>query len=180
MANIKSEFYNLSALIPTSLEYYDKNNEKYSSFFNNITNSKTIQNNSDMERNRILFYGKDNEIILESQYEFIGFYYKKYNLWCWGWASPILKKNETFIIRKLLNYALEIDLTLKENEQFKFIKTVLINSRSRITDELQLDIHIALASYLSKKKMVYKRKYQLTSDPTNYIEYYLFILDEPK
>ena len=131
-----------------------------------------------MERNKIEFFDKNNKVLLQSRYEVIGFYYKKYNLWCWGWAAPPLKKNETVIIRKLLNYALEIDLSLKENEQFKFIKTQLINSRSRITDELQLDIHIALASYLAKKKMVYKKKYKLSEEPNNYIDYYLFILDE--
>jgi hypothetical protein len=181
MNNQQYESYNLSFLIPTSLEYLDTNNEKYSDFYKSVKESKTVKNDLDMQRNKIIFSDDKGKTILESEYEVIGLYYNKYNLWCWAWAIPILKKNETYIIKKLLNYALEIDLSLKENQQFKFIKTQLINSRSKITDELQLDIHLALASYLSKKKVIYKKKFFLRDDdPENYIIYYLFIINEPE
>ena len=180
MSNINNIYDDLKFLIPRSLEYYDKNVEDYEPFFNNVYDSKTIQNDKDMERNKILFYNKKNDVILESEYEIIGLFYKKYNLWSWGWAIPSLKKNETYIIKKLLNYALDIDISRTNNKSFGFIKTELINSRSKITDELQLHIHLALASYLSKNKIIYKRKYYLSEEPEDFIIYYLFILKDPK
>ena len=81
------------------------------------------------------------------------------------------------ISRKLLNYALDIDL--KQSDQFKFIKTELITSRSKITSQLQLDIYLSLISYLSKKKFIYKKRYFLNNQENdNYIDYYFFIMKE--
>ena len=40
--------------------------------------------------------------------------------------------------------------------EFSFLKTELVTSRFRITNPIQLDIHVAIASYLSRQYVVYK------------------------
>jgi len=171
---------NLNSLIPLSLDYFDKNNHQLKDFIKKIDRNERIQNNKDMEKNKIIFFDKNNKVLLESEYEVIGTFYKKHNLWVWSWAIPSLKKNEVMISRKLLNYALDIDISRDENKQFKYIKSELITSRSRITNKLQLDIYLALVSYLSKKKFVYKVRTFLNNEKNNYYDYYIFIINEPK
>jgi len=96
-------------------------------------------------------------------------------------------------------YGTELD------SQQNFLKSELITSRFKINNSIQLDIHASIASYLSKKPMIFKMKqfknkeiknnlinikypdYSkkiLTSDidvneqsTEDYIEYYLFLLD---
>jgi hypothetical protein len=168
---------NLNTLIPVSLEYYDNNNQEYLEFKKKIVKTETINNDKDMEKSKIIFYDKNNKKLLESEYEIAGIFYKKYNTWIWGWALPNINKNLIMISRKLLNYALDIDL--KQSDQFKFIKTELITSRSKITSQLQLDIYLSLISYLSKKKFIYKRRFFLNNEENdNYIDYYFFIMNE--
>lgn len=168
---------NLNTLIPLALEYYDNNNHEYLEFKNKIVTTETINNDKDMEKSKIIFYDKNEKKLLESEYEIAGIFYKKYNTWVWGWALPNINKNLIMISRKLLKYALDIDL--KQTDQFKYIKTELITSRSKITNKLQLEIYLSLISYLSKKKFIYKKRYFLNNqEQDNYIDYYLFIMNE--
>jgi hypothetical protein len=174
-----SKISNLNSMIPIALEYYDKNKKMFNNFFKKIHKTETIKNSKDMEKNKLLFYDKDSKLLLESSYEIIGLFYNKYNTWIWSWAIPNLSKNKILISRKLLNYALDIDITQDENKQFKYIKSELITSRTQITSKLQLDIYLSLVSYLSKKRIIYKKRYFLNKDePDNYIDYYFFVLDE--
>lgn len=167
---------NLNTLIPLALEYYDNNNHEFLDFKKKINKIETINNNKDMEKSKIIFYDNNKKKLLESEYEVAGIFYKKYNTWIWGWALPNINKNQIMISKKLLNYALDIDL--KKSDQFKFIKTELITSRTKITSILQLDIYLSLVSYLSKKKFIYKKRFFLNNEENNYIDYYLFIMNE--
>lgn len=170
---------NFNTLIPLALEYYDNNITFFNSFINKVKKTETISTEKDTEKNKIIFLDKNDKKILESDYEVAGIFYKKYNIWIWSWAIPVIQKNKTIIARKLLNYALDIDLNNENNKHLKLIKSELITSRSKISSELQLDIYLALISYLSKKKFIYKRSFVLVDDePDNVIEYYLFIMNE--
>ena len=94
----------------------------------------------------------------------------------------------SYISRKILNYGL--DLTPDE----QFLKSELITSRFRISSKIQLDIHVALASYLTKMPLIYKHitipNTKTSTEDDNIIEivtdvndetfhtqYYLFLLD---
>ena len=172
---------NISNLIPLALEYFDKNNHDLKNFVDKIDSNKTetIKNKKDLEKNKILFFDKNSKKLLESEYEVIGIFYKKYNTWIWSWAIPSLSKNQILTSRKLLSYALDIDLNQDNNKQFEYIKSELVTSRSKINSKLQLDIYLALVSYLSKKKFIYKQRYYINNqDPNNYVDYYLFIINE--
>jgi len=138
-------------LIINSLKYYDKNREQYTRLYNRFKYFLYIKSDSDTEYNIIVFYDKNKKEIYRSRYEIIGSYYKIYNLWTWGWSHPSLKKNLSQTSRKILNYGLDIPPT----DEDMYMRSELITSRFRITSDIQLDIHVALASYLSKQKMIY-------------------------
>jgi len=167
--------YNSNIIVSKSLEYYDKNlelnNKKY---FNKINNIKFIKSNSnnDMEKNKIEFYYNKKKLY-SFKYEEIGSYYNKSKLWVWAWADPKLKKKENYISRKILNYGLDLDT----NQQF--LKTELITSRFIVNNLLQLDIHVSLASYLTKIPNIYCHKVTLNKkNKEDYILLYLFLFDK--
>ena len=176
-------------LINDALEYYDKNNDKYDSFFKNVKYVHFEMANTDVEHNRIIMMDKDRRIIINSRYENIGIYNNNSHTWIWAWSVPIFKKNSTQIAKKIINYGMNIDLLTDSN----FLKTELITSRFRISNPIQLDIHVAIASYLSKQPLIYKYvtyssfmepndiDVDITNikekDKNNYITYFMFLLD---
>jgi hypothetical protein len=136
-------------LVSNSLEYFDINKSKYEIVFKNVYGIDFIISSNDVEPNYILFLDKNNGELFRSRYEIIGVYYEDYKLWTWGWAMPNLNKNITRIIRKLLNYG--IDLESSEN----YLKSELITSRFTINNPIQLEIHLALSMYLTKYPCIY-------------------------
>ena len=186
-------------LVRDSLEFYDKNTEKYKKIIDNVTFVKFEESINDHEHNYIYLYDEDKNELFNSRYEYIGLFEPKINIWTWAWAIPAINKKNTNIVRKLLMYGTELD------SQQNFLKSELITSRFKINNSIQLDIHASIASYLSKKPMIFKMKqfknkeiknnlinikypdYSkkiLTSDidvneqsTEDYIEYYLFLLD---
>lgn len=172
------------AIVTDALEYYDTNSEKYKTIFKNVHYVSFTNNKSDASHNIIQLFDDDKKLMLSSKYEIIGMFIPKNKTWIWGWSIPFLRKNMTTIIRKILNYGVELDPSV-------YIKPELITSRFHITNETQLDIHMAVATFLSKKQAVYKfyddsERYNFDSkthiDVKNisddYVVYYLFILDQ--
>jgi hypothetical protein len=166
-------------LVRDSLEYYDKNTEKYKNILNKITYVKFKESINDHEHNYIYLYDEDKKELFNSRYEYIGLYEPSprgfgqtsepsprgfgqtsepsntqhyLSIWTWGWAVPNFNKKNTTIIRKLLMYGTELDPLQN------FLKSELITSRFKINNLIQLDIHAAIASYLSKKPIIFKMK----------------------
>jgi hypothetical protein len=138
-------------LIKIALSYFDTNNEKYASLYDKFKYFTIDKSNNDTEHGIIKFYDKDDKLIFQSKYEVLGFYDNSSHLWVWGWAIPMLYKNEVYLSRKILNYGL--DLSLNED---KFLKSELITSRFIISDPIQLNIHASIASYISKTPMIFQ------------------------
>lgn len=179
---------NSSSLVTDALEYYDLNSELYDEKFKHVKYVKIEQAEKEIDHNSIIMYNKDKKQIYKSRYEVIGTFNSLTNTWAWGWTISTLKKNSTTIIRKIMNYGAELD------PESSFLKTELITSRFRISDPIQLEIHTAIASYLSKKPVIFKLKsfvdlnitdnnlldVQNSKNPSenhNFSIYYLFILD---
>lgn len=152
-------------IILNSLEYYDNNNEKYNKLLSKVKYYSLENKYGDMEHHEITFYDKNKKVIFKSDYELIGLYNNFSNTWAWAWSLPWAKKNETYLSRKILYYGL--DIIPEVNTQF--LKSELITSRFRISNLIQLDIHIAIASYLSKIPLTYGLYYspQLTKPDKN-------------
>jgi len=107
------------------------------------------QKSGDLEKNIIKFYDKNKETISCFDFEVIGVFNNNSSIWTWGWAIPTFNKNITYKIRKLLNYGIDLDA---ENI---LLKTELITSKFIINDPIQLDIHVALASFIAKNPVIY-------------------------
>jgi len=178
-------------LIKNSFEYYDKNNEKIGNKFDKVNYISFEINQKDLEHDIIIFYDVNLKELFRSRIEKIGIFDKISKIWTWAWAVSSFKKNETNIVRKILQYGTELDPSTI------FLKTELITSRFRISNKIQLDMHCAIASYLSKKKQIYKYTifnllklidnkyidiinpdYSKNEDVTFELEYFVFLLDD--
>lgn len=135
----------LKYLIKHALTKYDEKQEvnffnKYSSTTHEIGYSK---NNA-----KIILHHKYNKNEYEERnWEILGKYYIKYNIWIWSWLLPNYALDKTNTARKLLQYGLNINA--QNSTDMLYLKAELLNARLKINDTLQLQIHLALASYLS-------------------------------
>jgi hypothetical protein len=161
------------SIVPLALEYYDKIKEKHASLFKKVKSHKLIVSPYDMERNKITLYDQFEKELLTSEYEIIGIYHNKFKIWSWAWSVPIFKKNSIYISRNILNYGLDLDTT-------EFLKTELITSRFLITNPIQSDIHISIATYLAKKVPFSYRYYPDEHNKENFVVYHIFLLDIDK
>jgi hypothetical protein len=171
-----------------SLEYYDKNFDIYHNKFKDVKYIKLIPNDSNIIHEQIELYDKDKNLLFKYYYEFIGQYESSMQLWCWAWAIAYIPKKFTIIIRKILLYGVEL-----EYNDYELLKLELITSRFRIMYKIQLDIHLAIASYLAKKPIIFKYLdilnnpfkentfYDITQpinlDTDKFIENYLFLIE---
>jgi len=172
-------------LVTTSLEYYDSNNIKYNKLFKlksyPVDKSMLINGDSMM----VFLDNEDNELF-RLRYEYIGLVIneKDSNIWIWSWNLPSIPKNQTNIARKIWNYGATLDLSNSYGETLDvynsniYLKTELTTARIVMTDDIQLDIHLAIASYIGKQPLIYKYK---SDGPNNSIyTHCLFLLDYDK
>lgn len=145
----EKETIKIDSTIRSSLEYYDINCEKYNNFINKIKYIKFINNNQ--RTDEIVFLDKNKNILLQSAYEILGIYLPKQHVWKWSWSIPTFQKKYTFISRKILEYAFNLD----QKDEY-LLRSKLINSKINIFNNLQLDIHIALSSYIGKQPLIFK------------------------
>jgi hypothetical protein len=155
-------------VVKLALSYYDDLIDKFNPLFKKVADHRRFIKDSDLERNTIEYYDRDGKVVFRSEYEILGVYNKSQKIWAWGWSDPKNKKNEIYISRKILDYGFDIDHSL-------ILKTELIASRFIISDKIQVDMHVALASYLSKK-VVFRYIIQDTISKNTFI-YYVFLLD---
>lgn len=184
-----------NSVIAEALEYYDTNTEKYSKMLNSTKYISYEIPKSDLEFAMVTLYDKDKKVILHSRYEVLGIYHMNGNIWTWGWASQQAKKNMIKTSKELLNYGIDIDLTTDPG--MASVKFELTSSRFKISTQTQIDIHIAMASFLSKNPVIFEnimpsnmvefagkkvnplshiRKIERKKTPKSLI-YYLFLLD---
>ena len=157
-------------VIKLAFSYYDDLRDKFNPLFNQIVDHIRHIKHNDMERNIIEYFDADKKVVFRSEYEILGVYDKTKKVWIWGWSDPLSKKNEIYISRQLLNYGFDSD-----TDHSLMLKTELISSRFIITNKIQVEMHIALASYLSKKVVYrYINKDTVTK---NTLVYYIFLLD---
>ena len=176
-------------ILYNALEYYDKNTEKYEEIFKKVHYISFIPIKTETAHSIIVFYDHRKRELFRSRYEIIGQYDNSIKTWTWAWAIARFFKNSTTIIRKIINYGFNLD----NSSESLFLKTELITSRFKITNDIQLDIHAAISSYLSKQKIVFKYyKYSMfghndlynnirdipKEEEGKYIIFYLFLLDD--
>lgn len=154
----QNNYNKIDSIIRDSLEYYDINSEKYYNFIQKIKYIKRIENPLKVE---ILLLDKNKNELLQSHIEILGVFFPKRKLWKWSWSIPVCPKKLTFISRKILDYA----LNLEETDDY-LLKSKFINSSIDIVNDLQLDIHIAIASRIAKQPLILKH-YVILEDDEN-------------
>jgi hypothetical protein len=135
-------------LIKNSLEYYDRNKELYQPFVDKIKYVSFNKSNDEIHHDNIKFYDTKKNEIHVSTYEEIGVYASDHMVWTWAWSIPSLRKNQTYIISKVLDYGIKLP-----PKDF-FLKTELVTSRFKISTKVQLDIHTSIVSYLAKQPFI--------------------------
>lgn len=147
MSNLSNNVYD--PIIKTSLEYYDSFQPKINDLISKIEYIEFVNNQNITDQ--VIFYDANHNKIFESLYEILSIYIPQTNIWKWSWSLPTAPKKHTFITRKILDYAFNLD-----HEKDYLLKSTLINSKIKIINDIQLDIHIALSAKLSKKPFVFK------------------------
>lgn len=137
----------INFIIKNALNYYDMNQENVIKLLSKIKYYSYIDNLNTL--NQIILYDKDFNILIKSSYEIVSVYNPNNNIWKWSWSIANLEKKYTIISRKILEYALNLD-PINEN----LLRSKLINSDLKILNKLQLDIYLALSSYISKKPFI--------------------------
>jgi hypothetical protein len=170
----------MNNIIKSALEYYDKNQEQILKLLKDVYFLKFGNHNDRVKY--IIFYDKDKKKIFESSYQFAGIYISKKKTWKWAWSLAYSNKENTFISRKVLDYAFNLD-TVTELE----LRSRLLNSNIKIINENQIDINLAIISYISKIPFILKLPYiNNTFKKTEYkqhgdlYEYQGFFLEDQK
>lgn len=137
--------------------YYDSI-DKYNIIHRQIKNIKFIDSVNDSNNSKIII---DN---IEYTYSILGRFDSSNNFWEWGWSFESIK-NKIYDIQTFLKYGL--DITDDEN---KLIKDILINSKIKITENINLDIILGISITLLKtQKYIYIHNIKESGTITKYI-----------
>ena len=170
----------LKTLIYKSLEIYDNQNNNNKMFINcsNVIIKTLDYDTDENDKNEINFYVDD--IDYNFNYEVLGIFDKNTKVWIWSWNMPVLIKELTKESRNLLNYAFSkeknSDLTKEDYNNYSkedlFIRIQFTNSRLYLTDSFQLDILLAVCSYVlqNRIKFIFKKNNKFND---NFEVYYL-------
>lgn len=158
----------LKHLLKKALHNYDINNER----FKNIINTKEY---IFKKENAVLEFNSLNK---KFKFNILGIFDYSKKIWIWGWLVPDYSYNHILYTKKLLDYGIKINPD-KMDVEFLWIKTQLVNSRFLLDDSLQLDIHLAISSYLLKDNFdfIYPVTKQLTDNKNDKLIIY-YILKE--
>ena len=104
----------------------------------------------------------DDKQLPNKKYQIIGLYDTTNNIWYHGWAIYNDDKQNYYRYNKskeLLKYVLnsDQDLPISVNEKM-IVRSMLINSKINIIDDLQLDIILAVIINLIHAKNIYQHK----------------------
>jgi len=140
--------------IKTAMEEHDNYEYKILNFIKKIEYFK-IDNNPNLTP-RIKFFDSNKNLLLDSAFENVGVYKQKNNIWQWGWSMNSINNNQNFISRNILSYSFKLKTEIPSEY---LLKAILLDSKHIIKNKLQLEILLAISSYLSKFHFILKLPY---------------------
>jgi hypothetical protein len=157
-------------IISKSLEDHDKISPLIR-YLKDETRVKLVPQTRPNNRDLWTFYDvATNEVILETEVEYLSIYNTKLKIWCWAWSVPLLTSLNINLSKEMLLYALKL------GPEMSYLKSILITSRGTVVDPIQLDIHLALASYILKQPYIYP--YKRPIENYNMIYHYILLNTE--
>jgi len=169
----------LGSLIKKALEYFDEKNMENKLYLNNTNSIENIKLHV-LNQNKKLFDAPINQLVIKDNkdkilgnfnVELLGFFDIKTKVWIWSWVMPFLKKNLSVQCKYLLKYGLNLEPTDTENNDIYYLKLILSNSRIMIRDNIQLEILLAIVSYLLGNRI--KFIYPIKDKNNTLVTYYL-------
>ena len=172
-------------LIENSLEYYFSKKLRYQKIFEVIETTNKIEN-----KNKFSEYIKMNDVTRQSdelkikfiklneEYdtEILGLFSNKSKVFSWGWVLPSYRYGKTYLVKKLFDYAYSKDINdkfLNQSELNFFLKVLFSNSRTKVENEEQIELILAISQYLLKEtdnlKLIIPLKYYLSEDKDDFI-----------
>lgn len=110
--------------------------------------------NIDKEAGTVTYTNNKLETIKEFKYSILGITYD--NVWTWGWVYPNIDEKNTMIAKEILLYSLSLYHSNSNILQL-CIKAHCVNSRFRLKNKINLDIHLAIIYNICKKiKFIHK------------------------
>jgi hypothetical protein len=178
---------NTKQIFKNILEQYDNNKLKIDKQLTNLKYFKIISNSKSNEMPEITLYDNKKKEILKSKYQLLSIYMPNLKLWKWAWSLPIVSKGHSYVSRKILDYALNID-----NINILFMREPLINSNIIIENDLELELLIGMSSYLTKQNFIKGfyyvnenenilnniAKIEASDDVKNYMIHYYILMDQ--
>lgn len=164
----------LNQFIKKALQHYDSQN------LANLTilqvPDANVKFSLNANTNTITFILDDKEKTFD--FELLGYFDNQAHIWIWAWLLTDLNSEQTKMSRELLNYGLKLEPSSNSVEHF-FIKSLLVNSRVSIEEDIQLDTNLAIFSYIIKNKIkfIYPRKRYLekSNNTSEYVTFYYLI-----
>ena len=129
-----------------------------------------FKTNNDWQRTKFKFIDKNtDEIIIETEVEILAVYYDKLKVYSWAWSQTGLTNSENYLAKEILLYALKI------GSELSYIKSILTTSRGSIKDVTQVDINLAIGSYIIKQPYIYPFVYSIEG---SHLIYYFILLNK--
>ena len=88
------------------------------------------------------------------EFEILGYYDDNNKIWLWSWLFPDFSKEQNKLSTDLLKYGLDLEPGTNMAEH-AMLKSMLVNSRIRLYDSIELDVHLAILSYILKQKILF-------------------------
>jgi len=191
------------SILLDSLEYFDKNTEKYENFRQQIKYIKCTRENDGFLY--IYLYDKDKNLLHDSKFTIISSCYDN-EIWNWAWNMPLIifKKNDISIIKKILlwtldytNYSVFEDINDDQIEKKKnffdtlSIKSFFTTSKFIINHPFEIEFCLSVVSYLSKIKFIFEINNLILIDlgkildidiiknNPDSLKFYIFVHDDP-
>jgi hypothetical protein len=115
----------------------------------------------------------DPDITFQTEYELLGVYSEKNRIWSWSWGIAVKSIADNYLARKLIKYAVDLE------QDRGYMKFLLTTARGIIQDTTQIDINLAVASYILKQPYIYEHKLNIGTDGVdNIIRYYMIMVEK--
>jgi len=184
--------------IPESFKYYDNSLKKYKKYYKN--NNKLKLYVDFIDDVPIFELKNDDKVFMKGDYNFIGIFGKNENInyFRWGWDilfytstnnkkdtvtsfykydnipgnKDILHINNTYYIKKIINYIFNLKLNInnfKERFYYKDMKNIFLHYKIEIQSPLFMELILAMTLHITKSDLIWK----VDNEKENYTTYYL-------